>query len=162
MQRRLIVMRHAKSAWDSDAPSDHARPLNGRGKRDAPKVGRTLAVLDWVPEAVWSSDSERTQETWLRMADELGADCEPTFTRVLYLAGLGALQDVADDWPTDVTTLLVLGHNPGWEDTVSRLSGIPVTMTTGNAALLTGGGATWSEAMQSPWRLERLIRPREL
>ncbi len=162
MRRRLIVMRHAKSAWDTDAPSDHARPLNGRGRRDAPKMGRTLASLAWVPDTVWSSDSERTRETWERMEEELGAECDPVFTRELYHAGLGALQTAATDWPSGAETVLVLGHNPGWESTVSNLTGIPVTMTTGNAALLVGEGATWAEAMSNGWRLDRLIRPREL
>ena len=40
MTRRLIVMRHAKSSWDSDAHNDHARPLNKRGRRDAPAIAR--------------------------------------------------------------------------------------------------------------------------
>jgi hypothetical protein len=67
MQRRLMIMRHAKSAWSSDVASDHERPLNKRGRRDAPRVGKRLAKLGWVPEFVVSSDSRRTRETWERM-----------------------------------------------------------------------------------------------
>ena len=48
MKRRLIVLRHAKSSQKSDAPDDHSRPLNGRGKRDAPRVAARIAELGWV------------------------------------------------------------------------------------------------------------------
>ena len=60
MQRRLMVMRHAKSSWKSQVPTDHERPLNERGRRDAARVGKRLAELGWVPDFVVSSDSRRT------------------------------------------------------------------------------------------------------
>ncbi len=68
MQRRIIVMRHAKSSWKSDAPDDHSRPLNRRGRRDAPRVAQELARRGWVPERVFSSDARRTRQTWEIMA----------------------------------------------------------------------------------------------
>ena len=64
MRRRLIVLRHAKSAWDTDAATDHERPLNKRGRRDALRVAEKIAKLGWQPEQVISSDAERTRETW--------------------------------------------------------------------------------------------------
>ena len=67
MQRRLMLMRHAKSAWTSHVPTDHERPLNERGRRDAARVGKRLAKLGWVPDLVVGSDSRRTEETWERM-----------------------------------------------------------------------------------------------
>ena len=69
MRRRIIVMRHAKSSWKSGARDDHARPLNKRGRRDAPRIAARLAELGWVPERVISSDSERTRQTWARMEE---------------------------------------------------------------------------------------------
>jgi len=162
MQRRLIVMRHAKSSWDSGASGDHARPLNPRGRRDAPRVARHLAELGWTPDRVWSSTSQRTTETWELMAPELREGLQVTFDRRLYLAGLGTLQEVASEWPEDARTLLVLGHNPGWEDAASQLSGSPISMTTANAVLLEGEGSTWAEALERSWTLHQQLRPREL
>ena len=63
MAKRLLVTRHAKSSWKSGEDSDHARPLNKRGRRDAPRVAAHLVGLGWVPEQVLSSDSQRTRET---------------------------------------------------------------------------------------------------
>jgi phosphohistidine phosphatase len=155
-------MRHAKSSWTSDASSDHARPLSKRGRRDAPRIAARLAELDWIPEQVWSSDSQRTRETWALMAPALGDDVPATFTRRLYHGGLGSLQEASDDWPDDATTLIALGHNPGWEEATSMLSGDYEVMTTANAALLVGDGATWADAMERGWDLEALLRPKEL
>jgi phosphohistidine phosphatase len=89
MTKRLIVLRHAKSAWDTDAPDDHSRPLAKRGRKDAPLIGARLAQLEWVPQAVISSDSARTRETWARMEEALLGDDEEAevhFTRDLFHA----------------------------------------------------------------------------
>ncbi len=161
MQRRLILMRHAKSSWDSSAPSDHARPLNGRGRADAPKVAAELVSHGWTPDEVVGSDSVRTRETWSRMRPVIGAELPETWDRTLYHAGLVQLRAAAAGWP-DVGTLLVLGHNPGWSHAATALAGRPISMTTGNAALLVGAGATWADALQSSWELEAWIQPREL
>ncbi|MCP4871314.1 MAG: histidine phosphatase family protein [Proteobacteria bacterium] len=162
MTRRLILMRHAKSAWDTEASTDHARPLNKRGRGDAPRIADELVRRGWIPELCWSSDAQRTRQTWELMEPQFEADIPATFVDVLYLAGLGALQGEADEWPSSAGTILSLGHNPGWSEAASRLTGVALGMTTANAAMLEGEGATWSEAIVRPWRLAGLLRPREL
>lgn len=163
MNRRLVIMRHAKSSWKEAGQSDHQRSLNGRGRRSAAAVGTRLAELGWVPGAVYSSDAVRTVETWERMSFPLGADdVAPHFTRDLYLAGLDELRSLARDWGDAVETVLVLGHNPGWEMAVGALTETRTPMTTANAALLEGSGSTWSEALAGAWRLAELINPRDL
>lgn len=160
--RRLIAMRHAKSDWTTGEASDHARPLNKRGRRDAPRIGAELARIGWVPAAVRSSDSARTRETWARMAPELGADVEPVFSPALYHGGSNAFAEAVIALPDDVPSALVLGHNPHWEEMVSRLCGEVTRMTTANAALLVGEGDTWAQALAGAWTLERVVRPKEL
>lgn len=162
MERRLIVVRHAKSAWDTDAPTDHERPLNKRGRRDAPRVAEHLATLGWIPDVVLSSDSERTRETWARMKGAF-APVDVTFTDELYLAGPDAVYDLLEKVGAAVSTVMVLGHNPGWEDLVEELSGTSTRMTTANAALLVGAGRTWTDALKTrPWKIEAVVRPKEL
>lgn len=121
-----------------------------------------LARLGWVPDAAWSSDSERTRETWKRMAEAWDEDVPVTFDESLYLAGLGDIQGAALAWPESAGTVLVLGHNPGWEEAASRLGGVDLVMTTANAALLEGSGTTWSDALERPWTLHALLRPKDL
>ncbi|MEZ5979192.1 MAG: histidine phosphatase family protein [Planctomycetota bacterium] len=159
-ERRLIVMRHAKSSWDSGVANDWDRPLNERGKHDAPRIGERLAELGWVPDAVVASDARRTRETWERMASALGPPPLVTFEHGLYLEGLDAIRASSVEWNASHRTVLVLGHNPGWEDAVGELVGAPIGMTTGNAALLVGAGADWAEALLGAWKLEALLRSR--
>ena len=68
----------------------------------------------------------------------------------------------AEAWPAAAHTVLALGHNPGWEDAQSRLSGRWETMTTANVALLQGHGSTWVEALAGGWSLEAFGRPKEI
>jgi phosphohistidine phosphatase len=136
--RRLILMRHAKSSWAIDGQADHQRPLNKRGRRDAPLVARALSERDWLPDFVVSSDSERTRQTWAHMNSVLDLDCVIRWTHDLYLAGLGDLQHDADQWPNSARTVLALGHNPGWERALGQLGGDWGGMTTANAGLLIG------------------------
>lgn len=163
MKRRLILMRHAKSAWDTDAPSDHERPLNKRGRRDAPRVGQRLADLGWSPELVLSSDSTRTKETWDRMcrAFERPRVC---FLPSLYGAGVHAVQDALANVPEEIATVMVLGHNPGWEEVLVFLTNQQVPMTTANAALLVIDADSWADAatQRGRWQLDQVIRPKEI
>lgn len=159
--KRLIVMRHAKSSWTSDAPNDHARPLNKRGRRDAPRMGRELSDRGWVPELVLSSDSQRTRETWAGVATEMGDDIDVQFTKDLYHGGSREVRDLCGEL-VGPHTVLVLGHNPGWEDVVGYLTGESPTMTTANCALLEAGGE-WADLMKSSaWQLVDVLRPKEL
>jgi len=161
-KRRLLVVRHAKSSWDSGAATDHARPLNKRGKRDAPLVAARLAQLGLVPEAVVSSDSERTRQTWARMESEF-PDADVEFTRALYHAGYDEVRDVVSALPDEVITAMVLGHNPGWEEVVESLTGQHVRMTTANVAVLECDGESWSQALDNtPWHVVDVIRPKKL
>ena len=155
-------MRHAKSSWKTGAQTDHERPLNKRGRRDAPRVAAYLQQADWVPDAVLSSDSARTTETWMRMADVIGG--RPVrFTRELYHASVLAFCREVGGADPSITTQLVLGHNPGWEEVVHWLSDAAVGMTTANAALLEGRGETWHHALQpGAWSLQAVVRPKEI
>ena len=160
--RRLLVMRHAKISWKSGAADDHGRPLNERGRRDAPRVGARLAELDRRPELVISSDSERTRETWHLMAERF-PDTEAVFTGELYLCDVADVVAELSKVPPEVTTVMVLGHNPGWEDVVDALSGCSVTLTTANVALLATWAGSWAEAARrTDWQLEQVLRPKEL
>lgn len=163
MEFRLIVMRHAKSDWDAGASTDHERPLNKRGRRDSPRVATRLMELGWGPDYVLSSDSQRTTETFQLMAPLLDAP-EVVFLSALYHAGIGALQDAVVSVPEGTTTLMALGHNPGWQDCVHRLTGEYEPMTTANAALMTVDAESWASAItrHGDWQLEQIVRPKEL
>ncbi len=163
MERRLIVLRHAKSAWETEAASDHQRPLNKRGRRDAPRVAERLCELGWKPDRAFSSDATRTRETWELMKPELG-DVPVSFSRDLYLAGIAAVRVAVSSIADTVRTVMVLGHNPGWEEVVHRLSGSLEGLGTCNAALLAIEANSWHEALllDGCWKLVEVVRPKEI
>ena len=115
-----------------------------------------------MPELVVSSDSQRTRETWARMEGIFREEIAVEFTREFYGAGTGEIAESSLEWPDAVSTVMVLGHNPGWEYAVATLSGVHTTMTTANAALLVGEGDDWHQAMNGNWSLSDLLRPKEL
>ena len=163
--KKLILMRHAKSAWNTDAPSDHARPLNERGRKSAPLIAKKLKELNWIPDLVLSSDSIRTKETWMRMESTFYS-CPPVhYLNELYHGDLTDLQDMISIYvPNHTQCLLLLGHNPGWEEALSHLCGDQIRMTTANAALLRCSEIEWSKAILNlgHWQCERILRPKEL
>ena len=138
------------------------RPLNKRGRRDALRVGKRLAKLRWVPDLVVGSDSRRTQETWERMQKRF-PEARASFTRALYACGPTELRTEVARLLANVRTVLVLGHNPGWEEAVAELSGREVRITTANVVLLEGEGATWGEALRrGSWSVAGVVRPKGL
>ena len=157
-------MRHAKSDWKTNALSDHDRPLNQRGKRDAPLIAERMLELHWEPQLVISSDSLRTQETWQRMDKIFPNRPNIVFSPQLYHGTVEDIQAVVSTVSNEAQTVMVLGHNPGWENALTFLSGESHTMTTANAALLTHAGKEWRAAIQTPasWRLFKILRPKEL
>lgn len=165
--RRLILMRHAKSSWGDATLPDRQRPLNDRGRRDAPRIARQLAALGWIPTLVCSSDAVRTRETWQAMAGEFaaagGAAIDVMFTPDLYLADLAALIDQAFTWDPAEPTVLALGHNPGWENALSTMIGRSQSMATAVAACLTSSrGTNWQEALHGPWTLAEFLEPKAI
>ncbi|MCA9185096.1 MAG: histidine phosphatase family protein [Planctomycetales bacterium] len=163
MLRRLIIMRHAKSSWDAPELGDQLRPLNKRGRHDAPAVADALTQIGWAPQWVFSSDAVRTRETIELMIPQFGDHVEVSFEPSFYLADEEAIMAALKLVPNEVHTVLVLGHNPGWQSAISYFTGQYVGLTTANAALLQCDSASWSEALrQRPWTLMDVIRPKEL
>lgn len=118
--RRLILTRHAKSAWDDPAVSDHDRPLNRRGMGAALELGEWLASRGYEPDEVLCSDAHRTRETWARAA---AAPLEVTprieYMPALYQAPAAAMLDILRRATGDC--VMMLGHNPGIAELAAML-----------------------------------------
>jgi phosphohistidine phosphatase len=109
--RRLLLLRHAKSAWP-DVPDD-ARPLNDRGRRDTPVIGRWLQSSGYVPDLVLCSTASRTRETWCLLAPELDADPPVRYEQRIYEATALSLLHLLREAGNGYRTVLLIGHNPG-------------------------------------------------
>jgi phosphohistidine phosphatase len=118
---RLILLRHAKSAWPDDVP-DHDRPLAPRGRRDAPAAGRWLRKSSYVPDRVLCSTARRARETWQLAEENLGADPATVFEDRVYGASSADLLTLARQTSADVRTLLIVGHDPAMRDLTLELA----------------------------------------
>jgi phosphohistidine phosphatase len=122
-RRRLIIMRHAKSDWGSGVRGDFDRPLNERGKRDAPRVGRWLREQGLVPDLIISSPSVRTRATATAVAAELGTGAEAIVWEAgIYEASLSQLREVLRRTAAGVAVPMLVGHNPGLEQLLRHLT----------------------------------------
>jgi phosphohistidine phosphatase len=119
--RRLVLLRHAKSAWP-DMP-DHERPLALRGQRDAPVMGRWLRAVGLVPDLVLCSTARRARETWQLAQPGLGAAPPVHFDDRLYEASAAALLDLIRRESGAAETLLVVGHDPAIPGLAITLAG---------------------------------------
>ncbi|MFF7975062.1 histidine phosphatase family protein [Streptomyces sp. NPDC007905] len=149
--RRLVVLRHAKSAWP-EGVEDHRRPLAPRGLRDAPAAGRVLAEADVLPDLVLCSTAVRARRTWELVSAQWGTPPPVRFDRRLYAAAVPGLLEAVHEVPREVETLLLVGHNPGLEELVLELAGdglddtlaqVRVKFPTSAVAVLVWRGTGW-------------------
>jgi phosphohistidine phosphatase len=122
MTRELLILRHAKSAWDTPAETDYDRPLNGRGKRDAPRVGGWLRDQGLHPDHVVASPARRARQTARRACKVLDFDRDAIdWQPDVYLADVPTLLDVLAGCPATARRVLLIGHNPGLEELLAFL-----------------------------------------
>jgi phosphohistidine phosphatase len=122
---KLILVRHAKSSWDHDGLSDFERPLNDRGRRDAPAMGQRLLKFDLVPSLIVSSPALRAISTARLLAQEFEIPLDDIQLREpIYDASVKALLAVVQGLPAQGPVMLV-GHNPGISEFAKLLATCP-------------------------------------
>jgi phosphohistidine phosphatase len=169
--RTLLLLRHAKSSWDDAGLDDFDRPLSGRGRTAAARIGRLLAKEALVPDLVLCSAAARARETWARAAAELAAPPPVRHLKSLYLASpsciLGVLRRLGDE----LATALAVGHNPGLQHLALLLAGdddggawtrLAAKFPTAALAEIALPIASWSALAPGAGRLTRLVLAREL
>ena len=120
---RLALLRHAKSSWDDSTLDDFSRPLNARGLQIAPVMGAVLASLNFTPDRILCSPSERTTETLKCIQPSFhGAQPKVSFEDALYLAGTAELLTVLRTVASQFSKVLVIGHNPGLHHLAVKLA----------------------------------------
>lgn len=112
--KNLILLRHAKSSWKDPYLNDHDRPLNKRGKRDAPVMAGILKKYFPRPDMIVASPSKRTRATAEVMATGLGMNKHDiVYDKNIYHADAFTLMHIVGDMENSVNTVLLVGHNPG-------------------------------------------------
>jgi phosphohistidine phosphatase len=168
MTKRLYLLRHAKAAPDS-GEGDHERPLTGRGRRDAPDIGRELARRGYRPDMVLCSTSMRTTETLELVLPFFSPAPAVKLEPGLYHAEAKQILARAGMIEADIDAVLFVGHNPGLEDLALALAGeskigrrIAEKFPTSAFAAFESKAATWSAAVKGEWTAIDFLKPAEL
>jgi phosphohistidine phosphatase len=161
--KTLLLLRHAKSSWAEPGATDHDRPLNDRGKHDAPRMGRFLLEQQLLPDLIVSSTAKRARKTAERVVAACGYQGDLQITESLYLAQPVAYLRLLQTFADDRQRVLMVGHNPGLEDLVELLTGEIVALPTAALVKIAIDIDRWSDlSTDTPGRLEHIWRPKEL
>ena len=169
MSRELLILRHAKSAWDTDAVTDFERPLAKRGKKASPRVGRFLFQQGLVPDFVISSPAMRARQTVIAVCGQMdiGPD-QIIWNDRIYGGWTASIVSVLMDCPNDARRVLIAGHNPGLETLLQYLCHHRVPIPPDGKLLPTAAVAhlqidsEWSNLDSGVARLLSITRSRSL
>ncbi|MGI4878572.1 MAG: SixA phosphatase family protein [Janthinobacterium lividum] len=168
--KTLTLLRHAKSTWDDPVERDFDRPLNGRGRRAAARIGQWLADADSSFDHVRASPAVRVRQTIEGIEDGLGRALKPMFDTRIYLASAVTLLDLVQGFEDKAATGMLIGHNPGLEDLLLLLTPdadplrgeAEIKYPTATLAVLELDIAAWHDAKSGCAHLRHFIRPRDL
>jgi phosphohistidine phosphatase len=168
--RRLMLLRHAKSNWP-EGVADRDRPLATRGREAAPVIGRYLAEELLLPDLVLVSPARRTAETWELVAPMLSDRPPSRIEPRIYEAPSQRLLQVVQEVEPAVRSLMMIGHNPGFEELASSLvshgdryaaARLNQKYPTCGLAVLDFAIDDWRDLVLRSGRLDRFVTPASL
>ncbi|MDZ7717372.1 MAG: histidine phosphatase family protein [Balneolaceae bacterium] len=163
--KKVLLMRHAKSSWDNPGLRDYDRPLNKRGLRDAPRMGRYLKQLQLIPNQIFSSPAERAKSTILQVIQELDLSVSQiTWDENLYFNGAKSYLDLIKTADDSSDLVMTIGHNPMTQDAISALSAHTSTkaIKTATIACFEFPAESWQTIQPGPDALKWIVGPKDL
>jgi phosphohistidine phosphatase len=161
--KTLLILRHGKA--QPDAPhGDKARVLTGRGRRDSVTMGRRVASLVERLDSILTSDARRAQETATIAAGSAGYSGEITVEPDMYGASADELLEIVQAIPDRLACVLIVGHNPSFEELTDLLAGgdaEPADLPTCGLAHLEFDAARWGDVAAGGGRLRGIYTPKE-
>ncbi|MEP7240941.1 MAG: histidine phosphatase family protein [Devosia sp.] len=166
MTLTLYLLRHAKS--DQDGRADFDRPLSKRGAREAVEMGAVMSGRGYRPGLVLCSGARRTRETLAGIQPALTPGTTVEFTRRIYDASAEDLLDLITEQPNTVASLMLIGHNPGFEQLATALAGsgdgaalarLRAKFPPAGLAVLGFDAADWADVRPGDGRLEAFETP---
>jgi phosphohistidine phosphatase len=166
--RRLMLLRHAKSAWP-EGVADHRRPLAERGRKAAPIIGAYMAEHGLVPDLALVSTARRAQETWEIVAEALPQSVAARDAVGIYEVAASAILNIIRGVEPSVRNLLLVGHNPGMAELALVLAShgealprLREKFPTAGLAVIDFDIEQWSDVKPGKGRLVRFVTPRML
>lgn len=168
MTRELLIFRHGKSDWNTNAQDDFSRPLANRGRKAIKRMARWMRAQRLLPKHIVSSPAERARQTTLRLCRHGEIDESAVrWEEQIYEADVETLIKVLAGCKARERTMIV-GHNPGLEDLVEYLSGSPIAVSDVGPSMPTAALAhlsmpdDWSQLERGCATLLEITRPREV
>ncbi len=168
--RRLLLLRHGKADRHS-AGGDRDRPLTRRGLEDARRIGEFLAAEGMTPDLAVASNARRAKQTLDCVLDAFPGHVTQVVENTIYSASADHLLEVLRQTPDKTSTLLAVGHNPGFSELASALAGdgapeellrMRQKFPTAALAILDFSCEAWAEAAYGAARLHRFVTPADL
>lgn len=159
--KTLLLLRHAKSSWDDTTLPDFERPLNDRGRRAAPLIGKLLRQKKLRPDLIICSPAKRTKETITLVLEAAEFETDLRYEPRIYEASAETLADIISRIEDGKNDVMLVGHNPGMENLLERLTGESERMSTASMARIILDYDSWAEAGKKG-RLDWLVKAKEL
>ena len=160
--KSLILLRHAKSSWDDASLDDFDRPLNSRGQKAAPLMGKWLRNKKLKPDLILSSPALRAKETTRLVCEKAGWSDLISYEKRIYEASVQRLLSLVTHIADEVELAVMVGHNPGFEELLEALTGETGRMPTAAAALIELNVEKWPQVKRGSGKLKWLTRPKDI
>ena len=162
--KTLFVVRHAKSSWGDPGLDDFERPLNERGERDAPRMGRALAARGVLPDGLIASPARRAWSTAEILAREMGYAIQAIVAEPkLYGASVADVLQVIRTLDHAWQSAMILGHNPTFTTLVNTIANAHIdNVPTCGVAEIQMSSETWADFGKVQGELKTFEFPRNL
>jgi len=162
--KRLTLVRHAKSSWKDSSLDDFDRPLNQRGERDAPVMGRRLKARGARPSMILTSPALRAHRTARLIAEAIGYPDEFLQREAeLYLADPATILAVVMREGDACNDIFVCGHNPGMTDLANQLTNSRIdNVPTCGIVAMEADIVDWKDCADAPWQIDFFDYPKRL
>ena len=160
--KTVWLIRHAKSSWKDLSLRDFGRPLNSRGKRDAPLMGKKLFESGFMPDMVFSSPAKRAKLTAMEICKAIHYNIDDIhWESMIYGAGASDLLHLINSLDNSTNTVCIFGHNPTLTDFSNYLSGDNIyNIPTCGIVEISFETDHWSEISRDLGKLERFDYPK--
>ena len=164
MQKKIFLVRHAKTEEGSLEKKDFDRVLTNRGLQDATRLGKYCSSNYSKPDQVLSSDAARAFATAELIASQVGYEISRIhINHEIYQASVRTLLQLVNDFKDDWNSVMIVGHNPPINYLSEYLSGADIGhMNTGSCAVINFESDSWAEISQNSGELEEYIVAKKL
>jgi len=160
--KTLLLLRHAKSSWEDADLKDFDRPLNERGLKTAPLIGRELKRRKLQPELILSSPAKRARQTTELVIQAAKLKAKVQFDERIYEASARRLFEIVAAIKPSVNLALLVGHNPGFEELTKVLTSQNTRLRTASLVCIELNLEKWGSVRPGVGELKWIVDPKSV